>query len=141
MILKQVFICANNATKPGIVHGVLLRNLLHMFDKCTQNVDFQNLEHLACMEVRKANLANCNYALYLTRKDANFAVKKQHRICVENTAVESLVKSKFVDKDTAREAVQKVFSKCYQDLEPIGRRVRHKEDMIKAEKENYMFGY
>ena len=106
-----------------------------------RKVDFQNIDHLACMEVRKANLANCNYLVYLSRVDADFAVKKQHRVCVENTAVEFLTKTKFVDKKLAREAVQRVFNKCYADLEPIGRRVRNRDDMIRAEKEKYIFGY
>jgi len=133
--------CADNATRSGLVHGVLLRNLIHMFDVCTRKVDFQNVEHLACMEVRKANLANCNYALYLSRKDAEFAVKQQHEVCVRNTSVDFLVKTKFVDRQVAEEAVDKVFSKCYQDLEPIGRRAKHIYDMKQANKEKYLFGY
>ena len=36
---NQVFVCANNAGKVGSVHGVLLRNLLHMFDACTRFVN------------------------------------------------------------------------------------------------------
>jgi inner membrane protease ATP23 len=93
------------------------------------------------MEFRKSNLANCNYGVYLSRVDADFAVTNQHKVCVENTAVEFLVKTKFVEEKLAREAVQKIFPKCYQDLEPIGRRVRHNNDMKSAEKEKYMFGY
>ena len=139
--LNQVFFCADNATSSGLVHGVLLRNLIHMFDVCTKKVDFQNVDHLACMEVRKANLANCNYALYLARTDAHFAVKKQHQICVENTAVDFLVKTKFVDQKLAEEAVKRVFPKCYTDLEPIGRRSKHIYDMKQAEREKYLFGY
>ena len=137
----QIFVCADNATKSGLVHGVLLRNLIHMFDVCTRKVDFQNVQHLACMEVRKANLANCNYGLYLSRTDARFAVKRQHEVCVRNTAVDFLVKTKFVERKVAETAVDQVFSKCYADLEPVGRRVRHFGDMKQAEKEKYLFGY
>ncbi len=93
------------------------------------------------MEVRKANLANCNFLVYFSRVDADFAVKKQHQVCVENTAVESLTKTKFVDKTLARVAVKRVFNKCYADLEPIGRRARNRDDMVRAEKEKYIFGY
>ena len=30
----QVFVCCNNATSVGAVHGVLVRNLITMFDTC-----------------------------------------------------------------------------------------------------------
>ena len=30
----QVFLCANNATNDGLVHGTLVRNLIQMFDAC-----------------------------------------------------------------------------------------------------------
>ena len=48
----QVFVCCNNATKSGLVHGALVRNLIQMFDNCVNKYDFNNVRHLACSEVR-----------------------------------------------------------------------------------------
>ena len=119
--------------------------------------DFNNVHHLACSEVlemidpqesmienqvRKANLANCQFMTNLSRPDASFGVEKQHRNCVRSVAVEALVKTKFVKKEVVQEklasgyrftgtsqvagkVVDEVFDRCYADLEPIGRRARY----------------
>ena len=123
-----MFVCCNNATNSGLVHGALVRNLIQMFDNCVNKYDFNNVRHLACSEVRKANLiycqrntqykmqntqeiqnykikvrkanlANCQFLTNLTRPDATFAVFEQHRNCVRSVAVESLVKTKFVKEE------------------------------------------
>ena len=138
---NQVFICANNCNNSGYVHGALVRGLLQMFDRCAAKVDFKNVDHLACMEVRKANLASCNFMNYWSRTDANLAIKQEHSNCVFNTALESLIKTKFVDRDVAKEAVDRVFDKCYRDLEPVGRRIGKRSGMYLSKDERYLFGY
>jgi inner membrane protease ATP23 len=138
---NQVFICANSATSQGSVHGMLVRGLIAAFDSCVAKVNHRNVDHLACTEVRKANLANCNFALYMCRSDANFAIQGQHADCVRKTAIESMVQAKFIDHVAATEAVDRVFSRCYQDLEPFGRRCRSMNDMEQAHAERYLLGY
>merc|ERR1712098_922760 len=139
--LNQVFVCCNNATNSGLVHGALVRNLIQMFDNCVNKYNFNDVRHLACSEVRKANLANCQFLTSLTRPDANFAVFGQHRKCVRSVAVEALVKTKFVKEEVAGKVVDEVFDKCYADLEPIGRRARNADDIQRAENEKFLFGY
>ena len=136
-----MFVCANNANSFGLVHGALVRNLLQMFDVCVNKYDFNNAEHLACTEIRKANLANCNYMAFLQQKWASFMVKQAHADCVKNTAIDYLVKTKFVKEDVAKSSVNKVFDNCYNDLEPIGRRAFAPEDQEKAYQEKFLFGY
>lgn len=133
--------CANNSTTPGLVHGVLVKQLIHAFDRCSAKIDFRNVDHLACMEVRKANLTDCEYVTYLWRKDAYFALKRMHAHCVKRTAVEAMMKSKFVEEQVAEEAVERVFKRCYNDLEPYGRRSRNRTDLEMAHAERYLFGY
>ena len=141
LIAFQVFICANNADSTGLVHGALVRNLIQMFDACVNKYDFQNAEHLACTEIRKANLANCGYLVYLQNPWASFKWKKAHEECVRNTAVDYMIKTKFVKPDIAKSAVDKVFDKCYKDLEPVGRRAMDGEDLERADNEKFLFGY
>ena len=136
-----MFVCANNATSYGLVHGALVRNLLQMFDVCVNKYDSNNAEHLACTEIRKANLANCNYMAFLQQKWASFKWKKAHSDCVKNTAIDYLVRTKFVKQDIAEAAVSKVFDGCYKDLEPLGRRAFSAEDQVKAYKERFLYGY
>ena len=63
---------------------------------------------------------------------------KKHKTCVKFTALESLEKARFVPKEKAIEIVNKVFDKCYLDLEPIGRRPIDKKDMKRAYNERYL---
>lgn len=47
--------------------------MIHMFDYCTNDLDFKNVEHLACTEIRAANLAHCSFlGAYVTI--ANFSL-------------------------------------------------------------------
>merc|ERR1719312_1966675 len=70
---NQIFICSNNCTSPGQTHGVLVRNLFHMFDRCVNQVDFNNPDHLACTEIRKANLAGCGWLVYISATTPTWA--------------------------------------------------------------------
>lgn len=47
-----------------------------------------------------------------------------------------------VSAEVAEAAIERVFAKCYNDLEPVGRRIRrNSEDMPKAYAEAYLYGY
>lgn len=57
-------------------------------------------------------------------------------------AIRSVLAVRKVSNDVAREAVLRVFHKCYNDLEPIGRRLRRNSlDMDKAYVEAPLYGY
>ena len=45
--------------------------MISMFDKCARNQQTDNLEQIACTEIRKANLANCNYMVYAMREETS----------------------------------------------------------------------
>lgn len=62
--------------------------------------------------------------------------------CVKSKALMSVLAVRNVTRDEAIEAVERVFPKCYADLEPIGRRIRrNSKDMHKAYMEGPMYGY
>lgn len=47
-----------------------------------------------------------------------------------------------IGKAEAVDIIEKVFPKCYADLEPIGRRIRrNSDDMFRAFKEAAYYGY
>lgn len=61
---------------------------------------------------------------------------------MKNKAVLSVLAVRKVSEAEARAAVERVFTKCYNDLEPIGRRIRRNSlDMHKAYLEAPMYGY
>lgn len=142
-VLNQVVICHNTATKEGIVQGVLTHELIHMFDYCRNNLDFKNIDHLACTEIRAANLAHCSFMSAFMQGDASiFKIKQAHQDCVKTKALSSIMAVRNINKLDAIDAIERVFPKCYSDLEPIGRRLRrNSNDMYKAYEEGVYYGY
>lgn len=141
--MNQVVVCQNRATSEDAVRGVLAHEFVHMFDYCRAKLDFKNLEHLACTEIRAANLIHCSFLNAVVDGTASpFRIAKQHAECVKNKAVASVLAVRKVSIQEAKEVVDKVFDKCYNDLEPIGRRIRrNSHDMEKAYQERYHYGY
>ena len=141
----QNVVCANNiaSKSAGTCCGVLIKNMIEMFDHCVYKKSNENVDQLACTEIRKANFSNCNFMLHLTstKKDEQFGIIDNHKNCVRKAATESLVKTRLVPEDKAVEAINKVFDKCYRDLEPVGRRPISREDMKAAYEERYLCGY
>lgn len=141
--LNQIVICQNTARKEGIVQGILAHEMLHMFDYCNNKLDFKNIDHLACTEIRAANLTHCSFLSACSQGDASlFNIKKRHEECVKSKAMFSILAVRKVTREQAMEVINRVFPKCYADLEPIGRRIRRNSgDMQKAYFEGTMYGY
>lgn len=142
-IMNQVVICQNTARKVGLVQAVLTHEMVHMFDFCRNNLDFKNLDHLACTEIRAANLAHCSFVSAFLNGDASFFyIKEAHQNCVKNKALSSVIAARDVSKEEAMIAIDRVFDRCYADLEPIGRRIRRNStDIDKAYEEGFYYGY
>lgn len=62
--------------------------------------------------------------------------------CVKHKAIVSVLAVRDVTYEQAKEAVEKVFDRCYADLEPIGRRFKGKiVDFELAYSEAFLMGY
>lgn len=142
-LLNQIVLCENLNQSKGVIQGTLVHEMIHMFDYCRHNVDFTNIEHVACTEIRAANLAHCSFLSAWIQGDASpINFKKQHQECVKNKAVASVLAVRNVSEREAVIVVERVFPKCYYDLEPIGRRLKRKlTDLDKAYEEGYYYGY
>nr|XP_037281591.1 mitochondrial inner membrane protease ATP23 homolog [Rhipicephalus microplus] len=140
---NQVVVCQNKARSRGTVQGVLAHELMHMFDYCRAHMDFKNMDHLACTEVRAANLFHCSFMSAMSQGSASpFNIARSHAECVKQKAVSSIVVARGVSQEEARSAVDRIFDKCYNDLEPVGRRIRRNSPHMQwAYRERYHYGY
>ncbi|EZA53866.1 mitochondrial inner membrane protease ATP23 homolog isoform X2 [Ooceraea biroi] len=140
---NQVVICQNTVSSASIIQGVLLHELIHMFDFCRNKLDVKNIDHIACTEIRAANLAHCSFISSLIQGHSSFFnIKASHQNCVKNKAKLSIMNVHKVSDEVASAAIERVFTKCYNDLEPIGRRLRrNSEDMPRAYAEAFLYGY
>lgn len=64
-----------------MVQGVLTHEMIHMFDYCRNDLDFKNIDHLACTEIRAANLTHCSFLSAWTQGDASpFKIQQAHQV-------------------------------------------------------------
>uniref|UniRef100_A0A2C9L735 Mitochondrial inner membrane protease ATP23 n=1 Tax=Biomphalaria glabrata TaxID=6526 RepID=A0A2C9L735_BIOGL len=119
----QVVICQNNVHTQDVCCNVLAHELLHAFDYCRAKVNFENLRHLACSEIRAANMFHCSLGAAMSSGEASlFHVKERHQLCVKNKALQSMRLVRNVTEFEAMMVIDDVFDKCYNDTEPFGRR-------------------
>ncbi|KAL5499853.1 hypothetical protein EMCRGX_G011317 [Ephydatia muelleri] len=66
---RQVVLCENNIYSQGCMNDTLTHELVHAYDYCRVNIDWNNLEHLACTEARVlvTALAVCSSVSSCTR--------------------------------------------------------------------------
>ncbi|XP_034252655.1 mitochondrial inner membrane protease ATP23 homolog [Thrips palmi] len=146
---QQIVMCMNNVKDEGRMATILAHELIHMFDHCVNETNFKSAEHLACTEIRAINLTSCSlidsfFGGYVSTMDLiSKGYGKKHAICVKDRALNSvLAASSNLSEEDARRVIDKVFPHCYNDLEPIGRRLRHKTtDNERAYKDGKHYGY
>lgn len=66
---------------------------------------------------------------------------KSFQECVKEKAILSVIMVRKVTYEEAKAAIDRVFTKCYNDLEPFGRIPRKHYDMDKIFIESLMYGY
>lgn len=79
----QIVVCHNQTKNQKMVQGVLAHEMIHMFDFCRKKLDFKNLDHLACTEIRAANLTHCGFISAIVQGDASpFNIKGRHQVFI-----------------------------------------------------------
>ncbi|XP_030911478.1 mitochondrial inner membrane protease ATP23 homolog, partial [Geospiza fortis] len=129
---SQIVLCQNNIRQQSHMNRVVTHELIHAFDHCRAHVDwFKNVKHLACSEIRAANLSgDCTLMNEIAR--FKFGLKGHHQTCVRDRAIRSILAVRKVSKETAEKAVDEVFDACFNDLEPFGRIPHSKADAKRA---------
>lgn len=141
---KQIIINQSNSGSADKIMATMMHEMIHMFDYCRAKFDFENLEHVACSEIRAANLTYCSISDRLAHGGPGlFDFKKTHQYCVKDVAFQSI---KAYSPETSDEKlwdiIVKVFPNCYNDLEPFGRRpTSGMKDLKQSYRERYLYGY
>ncbi|XP_059181874.1 mitochondrial inner membrane protease ATP23 homolog [Centropristis striata] len=118
---SQIVLCQNNIHQQGHMNRVVTHELIHAFDHCRAHVDwFNNYRHLACSEIRAANLSgDCSFTNELSR--FHFGVKQHHQECVRGRALRSILAVRKISREEAEKIVDEVFEPCFNDHAPFGR--------------------
>ncbi|XP_018417098.1 PREDICTED: mitochondrial inner membrane protease ATP23 homolog [Nanorana parkeri] len=125
---SEIVLCQNNIHSQAHMNRVVTHELIHAFDHCRAHVDwFNNVRHLACSEIRAANLSgDCSISNEISR--FNFGFKQHHQACVRDRALRSIMAVRDISREAAERAVHEVFNSCFKDHEPFGRIPHCKND-------------
>ncbi|XP_065058754.1 mitochondrial inner membrane protease ATP23 homolog [Rhopilema esculentum] len=117
---KQVVMCENNISSQTVMNQVMTHELIHAFDVCRVRYEKDNLRHLACTEIRAANLSgDCFMSREMSR--FKFGWKAHQQKCVKERAVKSILCVRDVSEEEANQIVESVFEPCFKDTEPFER--------------------
>ncbi|XP_005733140.1 mitochondrial inner membrane protease ATP23 homolog [Pundamilia nyererei] len=125
---SQIVLCQNNIHQQHHMNRVVTHELIHAFDHCRAHVDwFNNFRHLACSEIRAANLSgDCSFTNEVAR--FNFGFKRHHQECVRGRALRSILAVRKISRAEAEKIVDEVFDSCFNDHAPFGRIPHSKGD-------------
>ncbi|KAK1789535.1 hypothetical protein P4O66_015449 [Electrophorus voltai] len=125
---SQIVLCQNNIRQQAHMNRVVTHELIHAFDHCRAHVNwFSNLKHLACSEIRAANLSgDCSFINELSR--LNFGLNQHHQECVRSRALRSILAVRNISREKAEKVVDEVFDSCFHDHAPFGRIPHSKKD-------------
>ncbi|CAL1694355.1 unnamed protein product [Somion occarium] len=114
-----IIVCQGKFFNKRHMEDTLVHELIHMYDHCKFKVDWNDLRHHACSEIRANSLSgDCRYMRELRRGFPSFA--KQHQACVRRRAVLSVrANPACPDEATAERAVNEVWESCFNDTRPF----------------------
>ncbi|KAI9030807.1 metalloprotease ATP23 [Phycomyces nitens] len=114
-----VLLCQNKLNSKAHQERTMVHEMVHMYDDQKFKVDWMNLRHHACSEVRAASLGgDCGMLAEFGRGFYSFT--KQHQACVKRRAVLSLLSNPSCEsREDAERAVASVFDSCFADTRPF----------------------
>ncbi|OCF37940.1 mitochondrial inner membrane protease ATP23 [Kwoniella heveanensis CBS 569] len=114
-----ILLCQNRFFSKKHMEDTLAHELLHAYDHCRFKVDWGNLRHHACSEIRAANLSgDCRWTREVKRGFYSF--NKQHQACVKRRAILSVLANPACKTpDMAEKAVNEVWESCFKDTRPF----------------------
>ncbi|KZV71027.1 metalloprotease ATP23 [Peniophora sp. CONT] len=115
----NVILCQGNFGSKKHMEHTMTHELVHLYDNVKFKVDWLNLRHHACSEIRANSLGgDCKWLREIQRGQLSFS--KQHQACVRRRAVLSVMSNPACpDKAAAERAVNEVWESCFNDTRPF----------------------
>ncbi|KAI0639921.1 peptidase M76 family-domain-containing protein [Trametes polyzona] len=114
-----VILCQGKFMSKSHMEDTIVHELVHMYDHAKFKVDWHNLRHHACSEIRANSLSgDCKWSREVWRGFLSFS--KQHQECVRRRAVLSVrANPACPDEAAAERAVNEVWESCFNDTRPF----------------------
>lgn len=115
-----ILLCQNRFNSKWHLEDTLTHELVHAYDHCKFNVDWMDLRHHACSEIRASSLSGECRMMNQIVKNGIWKFTKGHQACVKRRAALSVLNHpKCKDKEMADEVVNQVFESCFNDTRPF----------------------
>ena len=118
-----ILICQNRIKDKWHLEDTLSHELVHYFDNLKWEVDWLNLKHHACSEIRASSLSGeCRFMQEFARRGFNtgFKVEKGHQECVKRRVTISVSGNpNCKDMKHAEKIVDQVWDSCFNDTRPF----------------------
>ena len=115
-----VVLCKNHLAFEKDVAATMQHELIHAFDACRADIDWDDCAEHACSEVRAAALSgDCDWEMEARRGNLGFI--GQWRKCVRRRAELSVQMKPLCEGPRAKEAVDSVIEQCIKDTAPFHR--------------------
>eukprot|EP01119_Soliformovum_irregulare_P020974 TRINITY_DN6869_c0_g1_i1.p1 TRINITY_DN6869_c0_g1~~TRINITY_DN6869_c0_g1_i1.p1 ORF type:complete len:181 (-),score=22.49 TRINITY_DN6869_c0_g1_i1:73-615(-) len=113
-----VVVCDDKMQTPPFIEAAMIHETIHAFDYCRAHVDPNNCLHVACTEIRAANLSgDCFYGKEFLRGNM-FDLDQHHQACVRRRAEISVGMQKHCGEKAA-DYVDQAWRSCFNDWEPF----------------------
>ncbi|KAI8816720.1 peptidase M76 family-domain-containing protein [Fimicolochytrium jonesii] len=127
-----IALCADRRIPPRRFNDALAHELIHAYDYCTRNIDFEDPKQHACAEIRAASLSgDCEWDREWARK-RYLAIpfrKGAFESCVRRRAALAVMYNREVgDVGKAFQVVKEMYDICVQDVQPFT-----KDDLIQLD--------
>lgn len=115
-----ILICSNKIYSKWQLEDTLAHEMVHAYDQCKFNVDWSDLKHHACSEIRASALSGECRMMNQMFRAAKFNFSKGHQECVKRRATLSVRANPNCKSDLeAARVVNQVFDSCYFDTRPF----------------------
>ncbi|KAK1927131.1 peptidase M76 family-domain-containing protein [Papiliotrema laurentii] len=114
-----ILLCQNRFFSKRHMEDTLSHELIHAYDHARFDINWQNLRHHACSEIRAGNLSgDCRWLREMRRGFYGFS--KQHQACVKRRAALSVMGNPSCEnREMAERAVNEVWESCSKDTRPF----------------------
>lgn len=86
-------------------------------------------------------MTSCSILDAISNDSALFRFRDAQKECVRRKAALSLQMVRNISEAEAFKMVDHVFDRCYNDMEPFGRRVLNENDSLRAYRDRKRFGF
>lgn len=118
-----ILLCQNRLKDKWHLEDTLSHELIHWYDNLKWDVNWLNLRHHACSEIRASSLSGeCRFWQEYKRRGMGngFKVNRGHQECVKRRAILSVIGNpNCKSKEEATKVVNEVWESCFNDTRPF----------------------